>query len=322
MKKITTEEFKNRVVSVHKGQYIYDKTDLEHRDENGKVIITCPIHGDFKQTPKNHLNGQGCPLCRHRSVKYTVDEIKRKILNKYEGEYDVSLIEEYKCNTQKLPLICKKHGYFEATWNDLSNNHGCQVCGKIRNHEVLRKGNEKFINQAKKIHGDKYDYSLLNYINAHKNVQIRCKKCGLTFQMSPHDHLKGKGCPRCNESHLENEVRQYLDLHEIKYIDRCNKRNFTWLDRQHLDFYLPEYNVAIECQGEQHFKSVTFFGGEDGYNRRNQLDKNKKALCEKHNIKVLYYTHENYDSFLGEQLIKTTDKLLGKINDYDKAKIL
>jgi len=314
MKRITTEEFKERAFLVHKGRYVYNKTDLEHRDSKGKVVITCPLHGDFHQTPKNHLHGQGCPLCNHRSIKYTVDEIKDKIFNKYGNKYDVSLIKEYKGNTQKLPLICKEHGYFEATWNDLDHNHGCQICGKIRNHELLRKTKEKFVNQSIVIHGNKYDYFLSNYINAHTDILIKCKKCGLIFPMPPHEHLKGKGCPRCNESHLENEVRLYLDSHKIKHIDRCDRKYFNWLNRQHLDFYLPDYNIAIEYQGEQHFKIVDFFGGENGYKYRFMLDKRKKKLCEEHDIKIIYFTHENYDSFLNEKTIKEAEKLLKEIN--------
>jgi Zn finger protein HypA/HybF involved in hydrogenase expression len=314
MKKITTSEFKDRAFLIHKGKYSYDKTDLEHRDSMGKVMITCPIHGDFIQTPKNHLHGQGCPKCNHKSTKYTVDEIKEKIIEKYGDKYDVSLITEYRKNTQKLPLVCKEHGYFEATWNDLDNNHGCQVCGKIRNYEPLRKTKETFIKESLEIHGDKYDYSLLEYNNAFTNVLIKCKKCGLVFTITPHDHLKGKGCPRCNESHLENEVREFLDVNGIKHIDRCDKKYFDWLGRQHLDFYLPQYNVAIECQGGQHFRNVDFFGSENGFNYRFMLDNRKKSLCNEHNIKILYFTHENYDSFLNEKTIKNTEKLLEEIN--------
>lgn len=60
-----------------------------------------------------------------------------------------------------------------------------------------------------------------------------------------------------------------------------------------LDFYLPEYNVAIECQGRQHFESIDFFGGEKGLKETIERDKIKKELCEKNNIKLLYYSKLN-----------------------------
>jgi hypothetical protein len=310
MKKLTTKEFKDRILLIHKNKFIYDKTDLENRDEKGRVIITCPIHGDFLQTPKNHLHGQGCPKCSHKSTKYTVEEIKEKIRKKYNGKYDVSLITEYSNNTQKLPLICDKHGYFEATWNDLDNNHGCQKCGKIKNYESLRKTSKTFIEEAIKIHGSNYDYSFVDYKRAHSYISLKCNKCGHLFKIMPNEHLKGKGCPRCNESHLENEIRLFLETNNIDFYD---KKHFNWLGLQHLDFYLPKYNMGIECQGKQHFEAVKHFGGLQGYKTRFLLDKNKKELCKEHNVRILYYTHEDYDSFLGEQLIKNTDKLLEEI---------
>lgn len=314
MKKLTTKEFKDRILLVHKNKFIYDKTDLENRDEKGRVVITCPIHGDFLQTPKNHLHGQGCPKCSHKSTKYTVEEIKEKIRKKYNGKYDVSLITEYSNNTQKLPLICDEHGYFEATWNDLDNNHGCQKCGKIKNYESLRKTTETFIEEAIKIHGSNYDYSFVEYERAHSYINLKCNKCGYLFKIMPNEHLKGKGCPRCNESHLENEIRLFLERNKIDFDD---KKHFNWLGRQHLDFYLQKYNIAIECQGKQHFEAVKHFGGLQGYKTRFSLDSNKNKLCKEHNVRILYYTHEDYDSFLGEQLIKNTDKLLEEIKKYD-----
>ena len=89
-----------------------------------------------------------------------------------------------------------------------------------------------------------------------------------------------------------------------------------------LDFYLPEYNVAVECQGIQHFDIVKNWGGNKKLKRQKELDKNKKELCEEHGIKILYFTHEDYKLFLGELLIKSTNELLRKIKKYDKIKVL
>lgn len=311
-KKKTINDFISAASRVHNNKYDYSK--VEYINSYTKVCIICPIHGEFWQTPHNHLQGQNCPKCSHKSIKYTVEEIKEKIINKYNGKYDVSLINEYKCNTQKLPLICDEHGYFEATWNDLDNNHGCQKCGKIRNIEPLRKTTEKFIKESVDIHGDRYDYSLVNYKRAFDDITLKCNKCGHIFKITPHEHLKGKGCSRCNESHLENETRLFLECNNIEYLD---KKHFSWLGQQHLDFYLPKHNIAIECQGKQHFEVIEHFGGKDGFNKRLLLDENKKKLCKKHNIKLLYFSHEDYDSFLDKHLIKSTDELLEKIKDHE-----
>ena len=79
-----------------------------------------------------------------------------------------------------------------------------------------------------------------------------------------------------------------------------------------LDFFLPEYNIAIECQGEQHYRPIKFWGGETKYNERIQLDTAKKRLCDEHGIKVLYFTH--YSKIQeGGDIYKDADKLLNEI---------
>ena len=66
------------------------------------------------------------------------------------------------------------------------------------------------------------------------------------------------------------------------------QKKFNWLGLMRLDFYLPEYNIAIECQGIQHYQPIEFFGGKKAYNDLIRRDKLKKQLCEEHNIKMIY----------------------------------
>ena len=107
----------------------------------------------------------------------------------------------------------------------------------------------------------------------------------------------------CNLSHLERSVMNYLD--DVGIIYDYQKR-FNWLGKQSLDFYLPDYNVSIECQGKQHFFPVDFAGrGVEWackeFDKLISRDKCKKALCDKHGIKLLYFGNvPNYNTFLGE----------------------
>ena len=78
-----------------------------------------------------------------------------------------------------------------------------------------------------------------------------------------------------------------------------------------LDFYLTDYNIAIECQGEQHFKPIDFFGGEDELNIIKERDRIKRQLCEENNIKLLYYTETNLENF--SENINSKEILLEKI---------
>ena len=108
---------------------------------------------------------------------------------------------------------------------------------------------EEFIKKAKHAHGDKYDYSKVNYIDCKTKVCIICPIHG-EFWQTPQYHLNGCGCQVCKESKLEISLSKFLIENSIKF---DYKKQFKWLGKQHLDFYLPEYNIAIECQGKQHF---------------------------------------------------------------------
>ena len=114
----------------------------------------------------------------------------------------------------------------------------------------------EFIERAKKVHGDKYDYSKVEYLNS--------------------------------SSKLEQQVCLSLNRYNIEYEEQ---KTFDWLiykSNLKLDFYLPNYNIAIECQGEQHYRPVDTFGGQESFITTQKRDKVKKELCEQHGIKVFY----------------------------------
>ena len=96
-------------------------------------------------------------------------------------------------------------------------------------------------------------------------------------------------------SHLETEIEKLLIDNNIKFE---KQKTFRWLvneNHMYLDFYLPQYNIAIECQGNQHFNDKSFFKSND-FNKILERDIKKNKLCYENNIRIIYYTHENkYD---------------------------
>lgn len=148
---------------------------------------------------------------------------------------------------------------------------------------------EEFIKRAREVHGDKYDYSKTEYVDTHTKVCIISPIHG-EFWQTPNTHLNGNGCKKCKISHLENEIRLFLEKNSIKYEEQ---KTFKWLKykkEQYLDFYLPDYNIAIECQGEQHFQRSGWGRGDNG-KIVTERDLNKQKLCGEHNIKIIYYSN-------------------------------
>jgi hypothetical protein len=278
-KKKTKEEFIQEATEKHEGKYDYSK--VVYVNTRTKVCIKCPEHGEFWQSPHNHLTGSGCPTCGIEKQTSDKEDFIKKSREKHGENYDYSKV-EYVGSFKKVCIICPEHGEFWKAPNQHLKGQGCQKCSGKYSPTT-----EEWIASARNVHGDKYNYSKVEYVNALSKVCIICPEHE-EFWQSPNSHLCGVGCPMCNLSHLERSVMNYLDEHEIAY---DYQKRFNWLGLQSLDFYLPDYNVGIECQGKQHFFPVEHFGGEDGLIECKKRDKRKFKKCQKNGIKVLYYSN-------------------------------
>lgn len=205
----------------------------------------------------------------------------------HKDKYDYSLLIKNGFNGNKFEVICPIHGVFTISKNSHTIGRGCPKCAKEKLKVKLRKTSEQFINDAKSIHGDKYDYSKVNYNGCRSKVCIICPIHGEFHQM-PYIHLQGCGCPMCKESKLEIKMSSFLIERTIKFDFR---KQFKWLGKQHLDFYLPEYNIAIECQGKQHFSG--WDNNKTLLEKQLNSDIKKFEKCNKHGIQIVYYANKN-----------------------------
>lgn len=295
--RITKETFIQKAKYIHGDKYNYSK--VEYINDRTKICIICSEHGEFWQTPNNHLKGKGCPSC-YGNKKLTINDFIKKAQNVHGDKYNYSKVEYINTDT-KICIICPEHGEFWQTpYKHIKYSHGCPVCGNIQKGLSNRLTLTDFITRSKNIHGDVYDYSLVKYENVDTQVKIICSKHG-EFLQTPYLHMIGCGCPSCNSSKLEENIKNVLDKLRVKYI---RQKTFSWLKYVkplYLDFYLPDYNIAIECQGEQHFVPIDFAGkGEEWSNKNFKLikerDNCKKRLCENNNL-PLFYVNYNDDYY-------------------------
>lgn len=279
---LTTERFIQRAREKFGDKFDYSEVNCKGGDTI--VIIKCPRHSTFEIKAQHFLKSKyGCPKCSYNIL--TTDEFIKKAQEKHSNKYDYSKT-VYNGSHNKVKIICPIHGEFEITPNSFQGGGRCPKCRK------RFMNTDYFIECAKKVHGDKYNYSSVNYKNNTTNVSIICPEHG-SFLQSPKVHLRGGGCPSCKMSHLENEVAQFLKKNNITY--EYESHLYGLLKRQMVDFLIPNINLIIECQGGQHF-----YGG---FNRNNpekaqeihhkvlERDIRKKKICDKYNIKVLYYTN-------------------------------
>ena len=207
LRKKGVENFIIEANNIHNNKYDYSK--VEYINGNTKVCIICPEHGEFWQTPNSHIfQKAGCPKCSKQFMDrdYFI-ECARKI---HGNKYDYSKV-EYVNNRTKVCIICPEHGEFWQTTHNHLAGAGCGQCAKNYSNKDL------FIEKAKKIHGDKYDYSKVEYINNHTKVCIICPVHG-EFWQTPNCHLNGQGCPKCRMPYLERKMELFLEENNINYI--------------------------------------------------------------------------------------------------------
>ena len=237
------EEFIKKAREVHGDKYDYSKVDC--KNINVKTCIICPEHGEFWQTPYRHYNGQGCPECakikRGLNRRTTIDEFIRRSKEIHGNKYDYSKV-VYEGTDKNVCIICPKHGEFWQTPNTHLHGHGCPKCGKeiagqkASVTEALTL--EQFIEKARKVHGDKYDYSKVEYKNAHTKVCILCPEHG-EFWQKPGNHLDGNGCPRC--------VHENINLTTEEFIEKAKKIHGDKYDYSKVDVKNCKTKVCIIC---------------------------------------------------------------------------
>jgi hypothetical protein len=162
------------------------------------------------------------------------------------------------------------------------SKHG--ICKKCYGNEKLTQS--RAIENFKSFHGNKYDYSKVEYKNAHSKITIVCPEHG-EFKQTPNNHKNGNGCPACCESTGEVQIRTFLENKCVKYMSQHKFLDCKNILSLPFDFYLPEYNLCIEYNGMQHYKPIEYFGGNIGFKKRKINDKIKVKYCKDHNISLL-----------------------------------
>lgn len=302
-KYLTKEEFVDKVISVHGDRYTYNNVD--YRSARDKINITCHKHGDFKQTPNSHLNGNGCPGCYNETRFMTTEGFIEKACAVHGNRYDYSKV-EYVSNKHPVTIGCKTHGDFRQPPNTHLNSNGCYKCGK----DGLKITQEDWIKRANEAHKNYYDYSKLSYVNNREPVTITCPKHG-DFEQRASTHLRGSGCRKCWISKGESRILEILEEEGVEF-----SREYTIpsvINKYRFDFYLPEYKLLIEYHGIQHYEPIDYFGGVDTLEYIQANDQNKRILAKASGHILLEIKYDVYESLSEEEFKRFILKKLAQI---------
>ena len=285
---------------------------------------TTTINNFLRNDRKSHKCGRNNVNSKSNLLEEekVIEKIKNKLIN---SNLDFISFREGKYigrNKSHIILYCKKCG----SLNDVSLQHllynknikckKCEFNGKLENETAIHNITEK----CKLLN---YDFLGFNnesnqYDGKRTKLILKCNKCGRIWKSTSYSNfmnstIKCVGCIRSWK--LEKEIKYILDKHNIKYEEQKTFEWLTYNDKLFLDFFLPEYNIFIECQGRQHFMSVDAFGGKNGFDLTIKRDKAKYSKCLSMGIKPIYYSTTKWKAFLNEKIIHNEEELINKIKN-------
>lgn len=219
-KKVTTEDFIRRARELHGDKYDYSKT--VYVSATTPITIICPEHGEFQQRPVNHTMGRGCRDCAGNKP-LTVAKFIERAQTKHGSRYDYSQV-AFEGVENKITIICPEHGPFEQRVMTHLKGFNCPKCGRVSVAGKLGHSMDRFLSDARNAHGDKYDYSGVEYKNALSKVKINCPIHG-AFLQTPASHVRGVACSKCSDLiaadkrrlSTEEFVARARDVHGDKY---------------------------------------------------------------------------------------------------------
>lgn len=316
-KKLTLVQFIEKARLIHGDRFDYSRA--VYINNSTKILIICPVHGEFWQKPANHLQGKGCSKCNYEKKShlqmFTLNKFIQKAIIKHNYFYDYSK-SIYDGIFNKLTIICPIHGEFQQTPHNHLNGQGCRKCFKeqFTLKHPTKLTIEEFIKRAIALHGNKYDYNKAVYINAKTKLIILCPVHG-EFEQTPSDHLQGKGCPICKASKGEVVIKSIL----VKYKIKCQQEYIIpeVVSQRKYDFYLPEYRLLIEFHGIQHYEYIPFLHKYDEDNFLSQKDRDniKKDNANQFKYHLLEF---NYKQFEKLSQAEFEQMVIDNINKYKK----
>lgn len=252
--RISQSDFIKRSIVVHNN--LYDYSLVKYINHSTKVKIICKEHGEFNQTPNNHMiHKKGCSKC-NGGVKYSIDEFIEKSNHIHKNKYDYSQV-KYIDASYKVEILCESHGLFNQTPVAHMIGQGCPICFI----ESQKMNIDEFIEKSNDIHKNKYDYSLVKYKGSKTKVDIICK-CGFKFSQKPSNHLSGQGCPNCSSSSISKMESKWLD--SINVLDQYKHKSLRINNKLFfVDAFDPIKNIIYEFYGDYWHGNPNIYKSED-----------------------------------------------------------
>lgn len=303
-KKKTNEEFLNDLRLINQNVLPLE----EYVNASTKIDILClNCNNVFSASPDNLLHNKGCPICARKIRGLKRRKTHEKFIEEMEIKHPELIVNSmYTTSFDKVNCTCKICGnIFEGTPANMLYGSGCNECG---NKKIGAKLTKPFLQFEEELYNVNQDVTILGeYVKQSSRIHVMCNVCGHEWSPIGTSLLLGFGCPMCANSHGEKRIDRYLHSlnisheHQKEYDGLCGSRG----GMLSYDFYLSDYNLLIEYQGEYHDGTVCNQTQEE-FNRQVLHDKLKKEYAKTNNIELIeiwYYDYNNIETILNHYLI-------------------
>jgi hypothetical protein len=286
------KEFLEKARFIHGDAYDYSKVDYKNAQRH--VILICKKAGHtFTQRPMHHVKGTGCPKCKNK--KLTQEEFITLSTAKFgPSMFNYSQVKYINMNT-KITLICKSDHTFDVTpKKHMQKDGGCRLCANIKTQLRCRSTKDIFIEKARNIHKDIYDYTDVVYTNNNTKVTIKCAKHG-PFLKTPQKHLSGQGCNKCKANYSKISI-QWLNYWAVSFPDIQHAENIGEYKIPHsayrVDGFSPSTQTVFEFNGDLYHANPRFFKPDELNRKTGKLN---RFLQEKTDNKLLALADKGYE---------------------------
>jgi hypothetical protein len=263
-----------------------------------KMSWQCSICGYIWNTTTNSiLRGTGCNKCCIERASKRYKHSKELFIERANIVHDnFYCYENFVYKTARIPgeIICPQHGpFYQTADNHINKKQKCPHCSKENLSLQFKLSKDEFIKRSNIIHNNLYLYTDVEYKNFTTKIIIICPIHG-KFEQTAGNHLSGRGCSLCNMSGAnETLIYNLLLNNNIYFKHNYDIRNINkGYDYRKVDFYIPDFNLIIEYNGEQHYQPVRFgnisqLEAEQQFDRQKQRDLYVNSICKLNNIKLI-----------------------------------
>lgn len=296
-------------------QYLVDK-GYDLRAASPQKI--CSLYGSLKATPyneKRHAEKVRKEAERKNVAKANIEKREVRMFDWYMSQakaihgdkYDYS--KAYFSRNRKNSvtylymnnIICPIHGSFSQRADvHVKQQCGCPKCGNNTNAMSNEERKKMWVKRCRKKFNNRFDYSRFEYVNNDTKGIVVCREHKHAFLIDPWTHLRGAGgCPYCSGSIGEVYIRTWLENHHVNFDAQYRIPNNNPLcKRKHLrvDFFLSDFNIIVEMNGQQHYQYVRCFHTKHWSLKDQQIrDDTLRDYCKKKKITLLEIKYDQIE---------------------------